>query len=295
MMIETANHTIFSLKEQGVTSLPSALKYWYKALCCFISNPSWVDDFIFFIINWRFKLNQEGMNQYTANNSSKAKNKERMGCSTKAMPKLNKAIAEIPVAADLRTALRSLLRFIIKITTIISLIYRHIVAQTHKKVSMFFTVLLCFLYIPAAFANEECLVAIDKYEKLYNIPTGLLKAVSKIESEYNPLALNDGLETHRFKTKEEVIDRISYLIEIGRTNFDIGCMQINYRWHGKNFTSPEEMLDVTWNVRYAASLIAGLYKDHGSWQAAIRHYHSYEPKFYKIYSKKIALAWLKEN
>ena len=72
-------------------------------------------------------------------------------------------------------------------------------------------------------------------------------------------------------------------------------MQINYRWHGHNFTSTEEMLDVNWNVRYAASLIAGLYKNHGSWQAAVRHYHSYEPKFYKLYSKKIALAWLKEE
>ena len=45
----------------------------------------------------------------------------------------------------------------------------------------------------------------------------------------------------------------------------------------------------------AASLISGLYKDHGSWQAAVRHYHSYEPKFYMKYSKKIALAWLQEN
>lgn len=295
MMIDTTKHINFSLVEHGVTSFPSILKYWYKTFCFFISNPSGENDLTSFLVSWRFQLKQIGTIQLTATNPIIAK-KKRINALRSSAVQDNRRIRVHPVVADFKTDFRSLLRELnTKITTTISLVYRHIIAQMHKKVSMFFTGLLCFLYIPAAFANEECLVAIDQYEKLYNIPTGLLKAVSKIESEYNPLALNDGLKTHRFKTKEEVIDRISYLIEIGRTNFDIGCMQINYRWHGKNFTSPEEMLDVTWNVRYAASLIAGLYKDHGSWQAAIRHYHSYEPKFYKIYSKKIALAWLKEQ
>ena len=155
--------------------------------------------------------------------------------------------------------------------------------------------MLSFTHSFSAQASEECLAAITKYERLYKIPTGLLKAVSMVESEYNPFALNDGLKSHNFKTKQEVLDRISYLSEIGKTNFDIGCMQINYHWHSNNFASVEEMLDVTGNVRYAASLIHGLYKTHGTWQAAVRHYHSYEPSIHKQYSKKIALAWLKEN
>lgn len=293
MTIEAAKHISFSLVVQGVTSLPSALKYLYSITSDFFDLELRV--FISLLSNWRLWLNNVGINQYIANNVTAAINIRSKAFGTNKKRHIA-SIPAMPARAEFKITLRSLLRELnIKITTGFSLVYRYIIAQTHKKVSMFFTVLLCFLYIPAAFANEECLIAIDKYEKLYNIPTGLLKAVSKIESEYNPLALNDGLKTHRFKTKEEAIDRISYLIEIGRTNFDIGCMQINYRWHGKNFTSPEEMLDVTWNVRYAASLIAGLYKDHGSWQAAIRHYHSYEPKFYKQYSKKIALAWLKEQ
>lgn len=292
MTIETTKHINFSLVEQGVTSFPSILKYWYKNFCFFLSNLSVENDFISFLVSWRSQLKQIGTIQLTAITPRIQKNQS----DSNKTPQDNRRIKLHPVAADFKTDLRSLLReYIMNFTTVLSLFCRHNITQRHKKVSMFFTVLLCFLYSPAGFANEECLVAIDKYEKLYNIPTGLLKAVSKVESEYNPLALNDGLRTHRFKTQKEVIDRISYLIEIGKTNFDIGCMQINYRWHGKNFNSPEEMLDVNRNVRYAASLITALYKDHGSWQAAIRHYHSYEPKFYKIYSKKIALAWLKEN
>lgn len=293
MTQEAARYISFSLVEQGVTSLPSALKYLYTITFDLFALE--LRTFTFLLSNWRLRLNNVGINQYMVNNTTVAKNIRSKAFGTNRKRHIT-SIPAIPARAEFKITLRSLLRELtIKSTTILAFVYIGIIAQTHKKVSIFFTILLCFLYIPAAFANEECLIAIDKYERLYNIPTGLLKAVSKIESEYNPLALNDGLKTHKFKTKEEVIDRISYLIQVGKTNFDVGCMQINYRWHSKNFTSPEEMLDVTWNVRYAASLIAGLYKDHGSWQAAIRHYHSYEPKFYKIYSKKIALAWLKEK
>jgi len=168
-----------------------------------------------------------------------------------------------------------------------------IISQKSLQTSLFLAILLNFFYCSTAMAQGECIDAIIKYERLYHIPKGLLKAVSKVESEYNPFALNDGLKSHNFKTKQEVIDRISYLVDIGKTNFDIGCMQINYYWHGKNFTSIEGMLDVTGNVRYAASLIHGLYKEHGTWQAAVRHYHSYEPSIHKKYSKKVAYAWLK--
>lgn len=170
-----------------------------------------------------------------------------------------------------------------------------IIPQKALQVSLFLAITLGFTNFSVALASEECIAAITKYEQLYKIPTGLLKAVSKVESEYNPLALNDGLGSHNFKTKQEVLNRINYLVDIGKTNFDIGCMQINYYWHSKNFHSIEEMLDVSWNVRYAAGLIHGLYKEHGTWQAAVRHYHSYEPSIHKQYSKKIALAWLKEK
>ena len=174
-------------------------------------------------------------------------------------------------------------------------IHNAIIPYKALQVSLFLAITLGFTNFSVALANEECLAAITKYEQLYKIPTGLLKAVSKVESEYNSLALNDGLGPHYFKNKKEVLNRINYLVYIGKTNFDIGCMQINYYWHRKNFNSIEEMLDVSWNVRYAAALIYGLYKEHGTWQAAVRHYHSYEPSIHKLYSKKIALAWLKEK
>ena len=239
-------------------------------------------------------LNQVGTNQYVASTPKNAKLHKIIDSVSRTRD--NNDIILTPATADFRITFRSILKnlFII-FSSLLALIYKNIISQKPLKVSLIITFLLSFSYSFPVSASEECLVAIDKYEKLYNIPTGLLKAVSKVESEYNHLALNDGLKQHYFKNTQEVLDRIIYLKDIGKTNFDIGCMQINYYWHGKNFSSVEKMLEVNGNVRYAASIIHGLYKKHGSWQVAVRHYHSYEPRFYQVYSKKIALAWLKEK
>lgn len=245
------------------------------------------------IITCRLRLNHVGKYQYI----------ERIAIAAIATRKFilvkykreKKNINIAPVVPEAKITLRSLLKnFIIKF--LLNLVYNIILSIAHKLKKVLQILLWSIIfYANLAQADNGCLMAIIKYERLYHIPKGLLKAVSKVESEYNPLALNDGLKSHNFKTKQEVIDRISYLVDIGKTNFDIGCMQINYYWHGKNFTSIEEMLDVTENVRYAASLIHGLYKEHGTWQAAVRHYRSYEPSIHKKYSKKVAYAWLKEG
>lgn len=285
-----------SLLERFLICFPSALRFTYSGI-----NGPYTSVFlerkesgIILLSNCLKLLNQVGMNQYVANKTKKAAPHRSIDSvsSTKDTAK----IIPTPVAADFKITLRSLLKkLFILFAQHLSHFYSVIISQKSLKVSFILALMLSFSMSFSASASEECLAAISKYEKLYNIPTGLLKAVSKIESEHNHLALNDGLKSHNFKTDKEVLERISYLKNIGKTNFDIGCMQINYYWHNQNFASVEEMLDVTSNVRYAASIIHGLYKAHGSWQAAVRHYHSYEPKFYQIYSKKIALAWLKEK
>lgn len=267
----------FSLEDGLITSLPSALKYL----------PS-------VITNWRSRLNQVGTVQYIASKANAPMNQRNMLSTYRMQDSI--AINSVPVIAERKITFLSLLKsFIIIFLCFLGSIYNYIISQKPLQRILFLVMTFSFVNFSTALANEECLAAISKYEQLYKIPRGLLKAVSKVESEYNPLALNDGLNSHNFKTKQEVIDRISYLVDIGKTNFDIGCMQINYYWHGKNFTSVNEMLDISWNVRYAASLIHGLYKEHGTWQAAVRHYHSYEPSIHKKYSKKIAYAWLKEE
>lgn len=262
-----------------------------------ISSLSALKYFPLMNLGWCSRLNQVGTYQYTNIVPMQQKIRNTADLVFDVDNDVKAANNTMPVIAEVKITFLSLLKNF-DIGSILNLVSktRFSLSYSYKKVSQI-TILSMFFYsnIASAVARNECLSAIEKYEALYSIPKGLLKAVSKVESEYNPLALNDGLKQHNFKSKQEALTRINYLQSIGRTNFDIGCMQINYRWHHKHFVSVDEMLEVEWNVRYAASYLYGLYKDHGSWQAAVRYYHSYDPEIHKKYSKKIAIAWLKED
>ena len=62
-----------------------------------------------------------------------------------------------------------------------------------------------------------------------------------------------GVTVHIFKQKSS-----SGLFEkedcIGVTNIDVGCMQLNYRWHNKFFSNLSEMINPIKNVDYGAKV-----------------------------------------
>lgn len=60
----------------------------------------------------------------------------------------------------------------------------------------------------------------------------------------------------------------------GRLNLDIGCFQLNYRWHGENFASVAQMFDPLENARYAARFVRQLYTETGDWRIAAGAFHS---------------------
>ncbi|MDO5529336.1 MAG: hypothetical protein Q4F71_08020 [Paracoccus sp. (in: a-proteobacteria)] len=62
-----------------------------------------------------------------------------------------------------------------------------------------------------------------------------------------------------------------------RLNVDIGCFQLNYRWHGQHFASPAEMFDPLANARYAARFVRDLYTEFGDWRRAAGAFHSRTP------------------
>ena len=77
-----------------------------------------------------------------------------------------------------------------------------------------------------------------------------------------------------------------YLSNIENKNIDVGCMQINYFWHGKNFNKITDMLNPQINIMYAAKFLKEKFLKTGSWQYAIRQYHSNNREKNKIYFKK---------
>lgn len=66
-------------------------------------------------------------------------------------------------------------------------------------------------------------------------------------------------------------------VAMGRLNVDIGCFQINYRWHGEQFPSVAAMFDPLTNARYAASFVRRLHAETGDWRAAAGAFHSRTP------------------
>lgn len=75
-------------------------------------------------------------------------------------------------------------------------------------------------------------------------------------------------------------------IAAGRPNVDIGCFQINYRWHGENFASVSDMFDPLQNARYAARFVGQLYQETGDWRAAAGAFHSRTPLHANRYLKR---------
>lgn len=60
----------------------------------------------------------------------------------------------------------------------------------------------------------------------------------------------------------------------GETLVDIGCMQINYKYHGKQFTSVEAMFEPARNVDYAASFLRKLHDREGTSTSTVARYHA---------------------
>ena len=133
---------------------------------------------------------------------------------------------------------------------------------------------------------------IDKTEQNYAIPSGLLKSIASVESGNKPYALNISGKTIIASSKEEAARIVRLYQDVGITNIDLGLAQINLYWHGKHFSSISEMLEPKHNLEYAAKFLSGLYKKHGSWNKAVRHYHSANPQYHIKYSRKVLISWL---
>ncbi|MEO0912713.1 MAG: transglycosylase SLT domain-containing protein [Pseudomonadota bacterium] len=89
-----------------------------------------------------------------------------------------------------------------------------------------------------------------------------------------------------FATRAEAQAYVDQHFARGARSFDIGCFQINYRWHGNAFRSVEEMFDPLTNARYAAAFLSRLHGETGSWSKAAGAYHSRTPKYATRYAKR---------
>jgi len=150
----------------------------------------------------------------------------------------------------------------------------------------------------------QCEYLAKDAEKRHGLPENILLSISRVESGYQkvdgvrrawPWTLNAGGDSAYFQTKESALNYLNDRIKEGVTNIDIGCMQLNYRWHKNYFSNLRNMISPAKNVDYGARFLKKLYKRHGSWEKAVKYYHSAKSKFNVKYYKKVKAVWKKEN
>lgn len=135
---------------------------------------------------------------------------------------------------------------------------------------------------PSASIAAICDRAAQRAAQAEGVPLDVLRAITRVETGR---ALDGALRPWPWTVNREgkgywfasAVEAKSYVFDIfksGVRSFDVGCFQINYRWHGKAFRSIDAMFDPDENATYAARFLTELYAELGSWPAAAGAYHS---------------------
>jgi hypothetical protein len=130
-----------------------------------------------------------------------------------------------------------------------------------------------------------CDQAANRASKARNVPLDVLQAISLTETGRKsggsvrpwPWTVNMEGRGRWFDTESEARAYVDGHFQRGARSFDVGCFQINYRWHGQHFDSVDAMFDPFINADYAARFLSELYAEYGDWGRAAGAYHSRTP------------------
>lgn len=147
-------------------------------------------------------------------------------------------------------------------------------------------------------AHKLCFDAVATVEQqLGGLPSNLLQAIAMTESGRGkkneryyawPWTVTNGKKNSWYlKTKEEAIEKVVALQAAGETNIDVGCMQVNLKFHPDAFDNLYEAFDPIANATYAATLLKNLKQDKRSWTQAVKYYHSANRQYNVPYRRKV--------
>ncbi len=177
----------------------------------------------------------------------------------------------------------------------------------YQDLMIFFILLMLFQPLPAE-AHENanvdsgnvCLKATVQAEEKYQIKTNLLTSISNVETgRWNeqaskkvawPWTVNVNGKGHFYKTKAEAVAAVKDWQRRGYRSIDVGCMQINLRFHGRKFASIEDAFDPDKNVEIAAQILKERYSVRKDWMQAAADYHSKNHRKAQVYMKKLLVA-----
>lgn len=123
----------------------------------------------------------------------------------------------------------------------------------------------------------------------YGVPPEIMLSIVRVESGRGegkmpwPWTINSDGKSYWFETRKAAIEFADEKLAAGSNNFDIGCFQINLRWHSDAFVSLEDALDPSANADYAAQFLNSLFQSEGDWKSAVAAYHSRSAELAKTY------------
>ena len=150
------------------------------------------------------------------------------------------------------------------------------------------------------FVNDGalCSVAAKEAGNEYGVDFDLLQTISAVESgrwdnlqnRYVawPWTVNVKGKGYYFASREDAVRAVKKFQAQGIESIDVGCMQINLKYHGEAFNSVDEAIDPSNNVKYSAKFLRTLYSKHGqNWKKAAKRYHSGNPEKGEAYTKRL--------
>jgi len=152
---------------------------------------------------------------------------------------------------------------------------------------------------------NTCITAIAHQERAKGIPHGLLQAISLAESGRWfadtgkargeiiawPWTVTTGGKGHFLPNRVDAVAFVQSLQADGVENIDVGCMQINLKYHPDAFSSIEQAFDAHINATYAANFLKARHAVSKSWILAAGDYHSTTPELNQGYRAKVTKLW----
>ncbi|MCP4395619.1 MAG: lytic transglycosylase domain-containing protein [Alphaproteobacteria bacterium] len=155
-----------------------------------------------------------------------------------------------------------------------------------------------------------CYNATTKKEAKSAILPNLLTAISVVES--GRAAPNGGTASrrarsawawtvtangkgHYYPSKQEAIAAVKDLQSFGVESIDVGCMQVNLKYHADAFGNLGQAFDPKRNVEYASKFLTKLHKETGSWITAAQYYHSRNKTKGSAYVQRLSKAFFDVN
>ena len=126
------------------------------------------------------------------------------------------------------------------------------------------------------------------------VPVAILDGIAMVESQHNgrpwPWTLNVAGQGYFFLSREAAWGAVRRLESQHFDQFDVGLMQVNWRYHRNRFRNSWEALDPGISRQVAADILLEQWRRTGSLAAAIANYHSARPAAGQAYLQRVALA-----